>query len=207
MKSFIALLSFGFLFSCSEAEETSAPTQEALQLDTLDGYPEESLAYEEGPVYDVSKVQFQGAYDGCLPELSPTFKRWMDEDSLGAIFSWRMDVVYMYISTHLDSLSAKKISKIDSEYNDEAMEWEQYFEGGVKYGFFQHPEAGADSYLQTPCTDKAYLIKLIYPMIKDEDNTWNEDSTSYGPDGAGCHYDFQTDSINSSLSVNWYCGC
>ena len=207
MKYFIALISFGFLLSCNEGDETSAATEEALQLDTLDGYPEENLSNEDSPVYDVSKIQFQGTYDGCLPEISSTFKRWMDEDSIGSIFSWRDDILYSYISTHLDSLSAKTTLKMSEEFEDEVLEWEQYFEGGVKYGEMQYPEAGSDSYIKTPCTDKAEFIRIIFPMIETEDNTWNEDSTSYGPDGAGCYYDFQTDSINSSISVNWYCGC
>jgi hypothetical protein len=204
-----ALLLFVALISCGSEDTTSSEIlPEELIEEVIEEMAEESLeVYEADESYDLSKIQFQGEYDGCLPEIDPTFLRWMEQDSLRHFFPWSYELMYMYTSTHLDSVSTKSITKRDTMYEMSPLVWEQYFEGGIKFGFEQYPEAGATGYISTPCTDKQNFIRILYPLMFDEENTWNEDSTEYGPDGAGCYYNFTRDSINSSLTVDWYCGC
>ena len=157
------------------------------------------------PVYDLSAIQFQTDFDGCMPQPNSTFINWLKTDSFNEHFPYGTDPIFAYLSTHIDSVSTTIVTESDSLWGPIA--WQQYFAGGILFEDYQMPEKGGYSTLKTNCMNMTFVRSILFPIIENEENTWNEDSTSYGPDGAGCSYGFSIDSTMQTVTVDWYCGC
>lgn len=201
-KLFLTALLPGFLIACGQAaSEDTAPAEELA--------PTEEVVVEEEewtpPNWDLENIKFQNDFDDCLPEVNSQLVAWKNTDSLFQYFPYDYDYLYMYLSTHVDSSSTRIVTETDSIWG--VISWEQYFSGGMKYESIYHPEAGSSAQFKTNCQDLAFVRKILFPIIETEDNFWNEDSTSYGPDGAGCYYDFSRDSVQNTINIDTYCGC
>ncbi|UKN00993.1 hypothetical protein K6119_14755 [Paracrocinitomix mangrovi] len=197
VKSIIFLLPF-FVFACgSESNEDSTKETNTTEEDTIVIVEDEEEVKIEIPHF--------GSNDGmCFEKPNDRFIQWIENDSIYHIFPVGENIIYSYLTTHCDSIAPKKIIKTDPDWGP--TEWEQTFTNGMTFGQQSHPEAGSDYYLKTRCEDKSAFLKNFMILIEDPENFWNEDSTTYGPDGAGCGYNFKW-SEDSTIIVDWYCGC
>ena len=195
---------FFFVGSCGAPSHDAEINEEEALVEAEDTTAEEPDEWQE-PSWDLESIQFQSDFDGCLPRVNPEFLGWIETDSLWQHFPYSYDPIYAYLSTHLDSTSTTIVLESDTTWGPTL--WQKYFEGGILYEEEYYPEAGSSSLLKTNCTDMDYLMSILFPLIESEENTWNKDSTSYAPDGAGCGYDFTRDSIHQTIDVSWYCGC
>ena len=191
-----------FIAGCAQTDTGEHSETEVTQV-TVDTIIEQNNWTP--PNWDLENIQFQDDFEGCLPQVNSQLIAWKNSDSLFHYFPYDYDNLYMYLSTHLDSSSTKIVTETDSIWG--VISWEQYFSGGIKYKSIYHPEAGSSAQFKTNCEDMAKVRAILYPIIETEDNYWNDDSTSYGPDGAGCYYDFSRDSLQNTINIDSYCGC
>jgi hypothetical protein len=200
MKKVYYLAFTALLLACSEAghiEETNEGAEEVAPEEV----EEEVMVEEEEDPIEIP--HFGGTDSECFDAPSERFANWLATDSVWLVFP-TVDVVYAYLITHADSLAPKEILETDPEWGP--VVWQQSFSNGMTFKETSHPEAGSDYNLWTSCKDMDVLKKNIFPLIQREENQWNEDESSYGPDGAGCGYDFGY-SEDSTVTVSWYCGC
>lgn len=203
MKLFSFLL-VGFVLIACQDESAEESSEKAMTEEPI----EDTLIVEDEwtpPSWDLESIQFQKDFEGCLPAANQQFLAWKKSDSLFHYFPYDYDNLYMYLSTHVDSSSTKIVTEQDSIWG--VISWEQYFSGGIKYESIYHPEAGSSTVFQTNCSDIDFLRTTLFPIIENDENYWNEDSTAYGPDGAGCYYDFNRDSVDQTIVIDNYCGC
>ena len=155
----------------------------------------------------------------CLPIPSEKFLRQMENDSLNHMLGrpnngdFKLDIIYIYLIYHLDSLNEKHVLKEDNFWGP--IEWTQAFENGVEYKHIDYVEVGSGGELYTTCKSKSDFLNVIAPLIEvDEDleyqveYRWKSDSTKYEPKeiDAGCFYKIQMNA-DSCYFVTWYCGC
>lgn len=202
---FLIICSCALFHSCNTSDTNDLSFEQTADSTETELLEEEVTEEWTEPTWDLASIQFQSEYEECLPAVNPEFQDWINSDSLWQHFPYSYDPVFAYISTHIDSTSTRIVTETDSIWGD--LGWQQYFSGGILYEELQYAESGVDAALKTNCSDLDFVISILFPLIEDEENSWNEDSTSYGPDGAGCYYEFSRDSIQQTIDVNWYCGC
>ncbi|MCB9225268.1 MAG: hypothetical protein R2780_00525 [Crocinitomicaceae bacterium] len=193
MKKYLLLLPLSLLAACGGNTDSSEETHEN-QTDSV-------VSEIEEPKIEIP--HFGSDDSECFSAIHPRFANWLNTDSTWIVFPGN-DVIYSYLITHSDSIAPKEILKTDEVWGP--VEWEQSFTNGMTFKEVAHPEAGAEYYLWTNCSDMDIIQKNIFPLIQNEENVWNKEHTNYSPDGAGCSYDFGI-SEDSLVILTWYCGC
>ncbi|MBD3636364.1 MAG: hypothetical protein HUJ25_03405 [Crocinitomicaceae bacterium] len=213
MRIFFIVIPVALLFACNGAnEDTENGSVQNKNItaqsdsDSTDATEEEQ---EELPEPPIEIPRFTVESDYCLPYPHERFLTWCETDSLYEVFGKNgifYGLIYNYLITHLDSLNTKQVDKTDPDWG--ILEWNQNFSNGLVFKYIKHPEAGANAELRTSCTikNRKEFYETLSVLIYSEDNVWNEDSTEYSPDGAGCHYNIELDD-DSLYTVSWYCGC
>lgn len=193
------------LFSCKAEAEEAVTSGNFSVTDTVSVENVEENAEENtGNSDEVVVIPHFGTADSsCFPVPNERFKTWIEHDSIWTLFPM-MNPVYVYLITHSDSTEARKVLETDEVWG--VIDWEQSFSNGMKFRKVTHPEAGADMVLNTSCTSLSKVRNRILMLISEPDNSWSKDSSSYAPEGAGCHYNFQKIE-DGTVEVSWYCGC
>ena len=211
MRNSIAIISVFFLFGCAGENKSDHDNQTLSTAVDTTSLPEIAdtlidINNENSEEDEVIPVPHLNLTDkSCLPMPNPRFIRWIKTDSLWAAYRIT-DEFYGYLLTHFDSLSSRKpMDENEIEYSFDVA-WEQQFSGGFTFSTIEWLEAGIDHKLETECTDISQVRKVFRTIIHEKGNVWNQDSTSYSPDGAGCGYEFETEK-DSTITISWYCGC
>lgn len=186
----------GIVVSCSSAGELEENEQVTEEL-------EETVVDEVEEEVKIDIPHFDSDDNKCFGAINNRFASWLNTDSIWHFFP-NHDILYGFLVTHSDSVGPKEILKTDPDWGP--IEWQQSFTNGMTFKEVIYVEAGSQSYIYTQCTDLEIIKKNIFPLIQDEENTWNEEGTSYGPEGAGCYYDFKIEK-DSTISIENYCGC
>ena len=197
MKRSLFFIPVILLFSCRGSEESSNEKTEEVQI-------EDTVISEviEEPKIDIP--HFGGDDAACFGAINDRFANWLRTDSIWQVFPGK-NVVYAYLITHSDSIGPKEILDTDPDWG--TIEWQQSFTNGMTFREKIHPEAGTTYNITTHCKDMQIIQKNIFPLIQNEDNVWNEESTSYSPtEGAGCYFDFKREA-DSTITIENYCGC
>ncbi|MBN4071008.1 hypothetical protein JYT72_00730, partial [Crocinitomix catalasitica] len=171
----------------------------------------------EGPVVQPSLIKDK--FSSCLPMPDSAYLKWRDdpskEDDLK--MKYRGCQVYYYLVTHLDTIAEKKIIQARVRWGEEI--WEQEFENGVSYRF-SNVGSGQVGSLKTCCTNRSLFLRVMAAVIlityekelaearPEINHIWKADSSRYEPIGqeAGCYYKVKREK-DSTMSMNWYCGC
>lgn len=85
--------------------------------------------------------------------------------------------------------------------------WEQQFEKGIKYKYYDCHEAGFNVRITFQGYDIKEISKLVDTLFKTDENVWNDEMTSYKPkdNGAGCYYEIRQE--NGVVILEYDCGC
>ena len=208
MRFITAVISLSLLASCGSESNTENPTagnntDTTVQVNKdTSGTVTESVEVEEDVVIPVPRLSVKDT--SCLPLPNPRYVNWITTDSLWDVYRIS-DELYGYLITHFDSSSRKPMDDKNIEYNYSAA-WEQSFSNGLNYSSIEWMEAGIDRRVETSCTDISQVRRVFMMIVENPDNTWNADSTSYSPDGAGCGYSFERED-DSTITISYYCGC
>lgn len=122
-----------------------------------------------------------------------------------------IDVFYVYLSIHFDSISEKQVEKVDPYWGP--VEWNQTFSNDILYYHRDFVEIGSSGEIQTHCSERSDFYNVFTELIEfnQPESTkafWKHDSTSYEPvnNDVGCYYKIGTDSLGFYW-LKWYCGC
>ena len=203
-----------FSISCGdsspELDSTDSGVSELIIEDT-------TIAQTDGQI--LSKVDFPEAVlnDPCLPYPSAEFLYNLQYDSLHFKYSEEYNLMYNYLVAHFDSLGAKKYYEVEDEWGMGKYHWEQYFSNGIKYVESYGGEGGSVGVLYTECTDRVAIYSTLNCIINydyelaeneyDDEATWNDDSTEFAPNGAGCYYTIIKNDSSGFYYIDNYCGC
>ena len=178
MKKLILLIPISIFFLSCEQTQTSKTEEVKIEVQT-DSIPE----LEIDSVDDIEIVEYQ------LPRDFSLYSDWYD-----------------YLLENYDTISASnKIIGESAHGGKDVCHFDQRFELGITFSYGGCGEGGASESIVFPGFTKEELYEIINSKFFTEDNTWNEDSTSYEADGAGCYYSIEE--RNDSLFVSTYCGC
>lgn len=202
-------------FSCTETASTEADSDrtEKSVINTDD-----STIIEENEEVIVNLIFPEAIVDDpCLPYPTDEFLDYLRYDSLSKKYSDEYNVLYNYLVAHFDSLAPKKIFDVEDEYDMGTYHWEQVFSNGIKYEEFFGGEGGPMAIIQTECTDRVAIFSTLNPLVnysldipdyEDPDGSkWNEDSTEFAPNGAGCYYNIMLNDSTETYFIDNYCGC
>lgn len=203
-----------FSFSCAD----SSVEIENAESGIVDSTVTDSIIMEDDALI-ITKIAFPAAVldDPCLPYPSEQFLHYLEFDSLSFIYSKEYNLLYNYAVAHFDSLSSKKHFKVVDEYDMGKYHWEQNFSNGIVYEEFFGGEGGPIAILKTECSDRLAVFSTLNPLVNHgsvypegsypDDATWNEDSTAFSPEGAGCYYDIIKNDTTGFYYIDNYCGC
>lgn len=188
MKKLILLIPVSiFIFSC---EETKPAKTEKVKI-------EEEII--DPDVINDTVLLMELFPEGGLEEAEGNYEE--DSRNIRLYSEW-----YDYLLENYDTISVSNKVIGESAYGGlDICLFEQRFEQGIWFEYSGCGEGGANQSLVFPGFTKKELYEIINSEFFTEDNTWNEDSTSYEADGAGCYYSIEE--RNDSLFVSTYCGC
>jgi len=165
------------------------------------------LSCEENSTNNAEKISTETSVDSITIPEDDTLNIVLIEEEIEKASSYNLySDWHQYLVENFDTLSpSNRIIGESAHGGLDICHFEQQFEKGILFKYGGCGEGGANESITFPGFTKKEMFQIINTNFFTEDNTWNEDSTSYEADGAGCYYSIEE--RNDTLFVSTYCGC
>lgn len=204
------MLPIALASSCGgDSEVTHSDLAEVVETDSISADSLPTL--ESGPFYQVpGKV----AESECFPYPDEAYVEMLEQGTAHEL-SGMQNPLYGYLVHHFDSLEAKQYKQMEDEWDMGVYDFEQRFSNGIIYAEYFGGEGGAVATIYTNCSQKAGIYSTLNAIVNrkslnsdwEYDGVWNDDSTEYSPDGAGCYYELIKNDSTQFYHISNYCGC